>query len=187
MGRLSEDGITPHHTRDFIDGPDPLKMEDHFDSNSVMERVLPRITYQGMGRSAEVATGRKDAEWLHCIAHSLGGADGPTNIMAGPHSLNTLMIAFEHTMASLYVQGSPVRYAVRFIAAPILKNGERWVHTVSLSLTRNDGRVGTPFEFTFTDPYPNDDVPDNFYLEHDFYYSIEELVENWCRDNGVLV
>lgn len=80
-----------------------------------LAKIAPRSNLGTvMGGSAAQISKIEHSEWLHAIAHSLGGADQSLNLAAGPHSLNTAMIPFETAVKQLVYDGKVVDYSVIF-------------------------------------------------------------------------
>lgn len=187
LGRLSEEGIGGNIFDGVIGEDEMPMMENSFDANGVMPKVMKRVAHQGMGESPTVVSGRHDAEWLHCIAHSLGGADGPTNVMLGPHYLNTAMIAFEQMMATLYSQNSPITYSVKFYPNGTKYQGFPWVGKISLELIDQTAQVA-PLRFVLQDPYPDgESVPQDYRLNEEYFNFIKQKVQEWCVQAKVSV
>lgn len=93
-----------------------------------------------MGGSAAQMSGISNSEWLHAVAHSLGGADKNINLAAGPHSLNTAMIPFEVAVKTLVYNGIAVHYSVTFFT-DFLENGFSYIHGVEVGIkTRDDNQ-----------------------------------------------
>jgi hypothetical protein len=94
-----------------------------------------------MGGSASKLSGIQNSEWLHLVAHSLGGADAPTNVQAGSHSLNTAMIPFERLVRSSARAGRLVDYQVTFFSDA--EGDVAYVHHVQIGITLPGGQAGT--------------------------------------------
>lgn len=86
-----------------------------------------------MGGSATLLSGIENSEWLHLVAHSLGGADAPANLVAGPHSLNTAMIPFERLVRTSARAGRIVDYRVTFFSD--VEGSVSYVHHVQITMT----------------------------------------------------
>lgn len=129
-------------------GPRPLTgiivSQDATISAASLADIPPRDNLgQVMGGSAAQLSGIQNSEWLHLIAHSLGGSDTPNNILAGPHSLNTAMIPFERLVRSYSRQGHFVDYHVTFFSDTI--GYVSYVHHVEIRITMpsNDIKIWT--------------------------------------------
>jgi len=128
------------------EGPRPLTgamlIQDVTLSASSFADILPRESLgQVMGGSATQLSGVQNSEWLHMIAHSLGGQDTPANIVAGPHSLNTAMIPFERLVRSAARQGRMADYRVTFFSDEM--GDVSYVHHVEISISFQGGQTGT--------------------------------------------
>jgi hypothetical protein len=95
-----------------------------------------------MGGSASRLSEIENSEWLHMIAHSLGGPDLPINIQAGPHSLNTAMIPFERAVRAFARAGKIVDYRVTFFSFVPEGKDVLYVHHVEIGITLPDGKSG---------------------------------------------
>jgi len=107
-----------------------------------------------MGGSAAKLSGIGNSEWLHLVAHSLGGPDTPVNIVAGAHSLNTAMIPFEYAVRMAVMNGNAVDYNVTFFSDQ--RGKVMYVHHVQIQIILASGKKGIwtlevnrkkPFEF----------------------------------------
>lgn len=85
-----------------------------------------------MGGSAQVKSKVANAEYLHIIAHSLGGADDYSNLVPGCHALNTAMIPFESFVSNAVTEKYPVTYQVDFLPRPGF--GVFWVDTAQIQI-----------------------------------------------------
>lgn len=77
---------------------EPVKSFDRINLGGVMGCSAKDYATREYG--AEWASDR-DWEWLHIIAHSLGGADHQDNLVAGTYNANTEMIPYESTIRNL--------------------------------------------------------------------------------------
>jgi len=91
-----------------------------------------------MGGSAAQLSGIEHSEWLHAVAHSLGGDDKGYNLSAGPHSLNTAMIPFEIAVKQLVFDGKVVDYSVVFFTN-YLEDGLLYITHVEIGIEVGDG------------------------------------------------
>lgn len=94
-----------------------------------------------MGGSAAKLSSIENSEWLHLVAHSLGGLDTPANLVAGPHSLNTAMIPFEKFVRGSARAGKIVDYRVTFFSDDF--NGVSYVHHVEINISLPMSSSGT--------------------------------------------
>ena len=124
-------------------GQPPLTWVGHEMSveEEITRQVLRNVGQRGqqntvMGGSAAALTGVEHAEWLHGIGHQLGGTEDETNLMAGPHQLNTAMIPFENAVSRLSLAGIPVRYGVRFLGNE--RGNQGFVQHVELTFTADE-------------------------------------------------
>ena len=137
-------------------GPRPLTGQmlarDVTIDKASLANILERESMNGvMGGSAAEMSGIERSEWLHALAHSLGGADRPTddkpqpNIVAGPHALNTAMIPFERLVLSEVQKGRIVDYHVTFFSDEEGSTEKKipYIHHVEISITLPNGRSGT--------------------------------------------
>ncbi|MFD2232825.1 hypothetical protein [Phaeospirillum tilakii] len=138
--------VTESASSMLTEGPRPLtglitQQEATIDSRTLMD-IPPRPGLAGvMGGSAALLSGIANSEWLHLVAHSLGGGDVPANLMAGPHSLNTAMIPFERLVRTAVRKGLALRYTVTFFSDTF--GTVSYVHHVEISITFPDHRTGT--------------------------------------------
>lgn len=65
------------------------------------------LNYAGQVYGEEWAKDR-DWEWLHIVAHSLGGLDVADNLVAGTYNANTEMIPYESIIRDLTQKNAPV-------------------------------------------------------------------------------
>jgi hypothetical protein len=124
------------------DGPRPLTgaivARDATIDAAALRDLPPRSALGGiMGGSAAALSNIENSEWLHLIAHSLGGEDAPANIVAGPHSLNTAMIKFEVLVRNSVRLGKAVNYAVTFFAS--VEGQVNYVHHVEIRIAFQGG------------------------------------------------
>lgn len=102
--------------------------------SSDLANIAPRGNLSTeMGGSAAKKSRIEHSEWLHAVAHSLGGADKAYNLAAGPHSLNTAMIPFETAVKKLVFDGKVVDYSVTFFT-DYLDNGLPYIHHVEIGI-----------------------------------------------------
>jgi hypothetical protein len=94
-----------------------------------------------MGGSASQLSAITNSEWLHMVAHSLGGSDTPANLGAGPHSLNTAMIPFERVVRVAARTGTVVDYRVTFFSD--VEGSANYVHHVQLDIAFQGGQSGS--------------------------------------------
>lgn len=90
---------------------------------------LVRIMHESAAKSSGIAR----SEWLHIIAHSLGGPDDSTNLVAGSHALNTAMIPFETLVKNVAFSGESVDYNVTFFTEKTEKT--EYVHHVEIEMS----------------------------------------------------
>lgn len=127
-------------------GPRPLTgtmiRQDATISSRDLGDIPPRPGLAGvMGGSAAQVSRIQNSEWLHLIAHSLGGPDTPANLVAGPHSLNTAMIPFERCVRVAVRKGMAVDYSVTFFADNM--GTVSYVHHVEITISFPGGKKGT--------------------------------------------
>lgn len=102
--------------------------------SSDLAHIAPRGNLSTeMGGSAAKMSKIEHSEWLHAVAHSLGGDDKGYNLAAGPHSLNTAMIPFETAVKKLVFDGKVVDYSVTFFT-DYLDNGLLYIHHVEIGI-----------------------------------------------------
>lgn len=98
-----------------------------------LQNVPPRKPLNTvMGSSASELSTIVAAEYLHMIAHQLGGGDVPENLIVGTHALNTAMIPIENLVHDFVMQGLQVDYTVQFFPRP---GPEIWTDAVEIDLT----------------------------------------------------
>lgn len=103
---------------------------------SDLQKIVPRSNLRTvMGGSAAGLSNIQSSEWLHAIAHSLGGADQDHNLSAGPHALNTAMIPFETAVKQLVYDGKVVDYSVIFFTDTI--NDIAYIRAVEIGIDVN--------------------------------------------------
>lgn len=147
MGRVSE-----------VEGPlaeeEVMSPQERLVLSGKFVTQASEVTLEGIGAreslaelmdgSAATITGIKDAEWLHLIAHQLGGKEVVQNIVAGSHSLNTAMIPIENFVRDIASQGIKVNYDVIFwtktMENPVSKETFQWVHTAEVFLETPTGQ-----------------------------------------------
>lgn len=99
--------------------------------------IKPRASLSAeMGGSAAQLSKIEHSEWLHAVAHSLGGEDKAHNLAAGPHALNTAMIPFETAIKKLVYDNRVVDYSVNFFTN-YLENGLLYIHHVEIGIQIN--------------------------------------------------
>lgn len=104
---------------------------------SDLQKIAPRSNLRTvMGGSAADLSNIQSSEWLHAVAHSLGGADQDHNLSAGPHALNTAMIPFETAVKQLVYDGKVVDYSVTFFTDTI--NDIAYITAVEIGIDVND-------------------------------------------------
>lgn len=108
---------------------------------SDLAKIDPRDNLRSvMGGSAAEMSQIAHSEWLHCIAHSLGGEDKHYNLAAGPHALNTAMIPFELAVKKLVFAGKVVDYNVVFFTNQ-LEGGLTYVTGVEIGIAINNSEA----------------------------------------------
>lgn len=131
-------GPLPQDESDMVtDGPRPLTgaitTQDATISAASLHDIPQRASLGTvMGGSASQMSEIQNSEWLHLVAHSLGGEDLPHNIVAGPHSLNTAMIPFERFVRASARAGKVVDYAVTFFSD--IEGSVPYVHHVEIRI-----------------------------------------------------
>jgi hypothetical protein len=130
----------------LTEGPRPLTgavvSQDATITAAVLADIPERASLASvMGGSASQLSGISNSEWLHMVAHSLGGADAPANVQAGPHSLNTAMIPFERLVRSSARAGKVVDYQVTFFSDT--QGHIAYVHHVEIGIKLPNGCSGT--------------------------------------------
>ena len=97
------------------EGPRPLEGSSHSQSGVIDMSSIRRRRAAGdvMGGSAAELSEQAHAEWLHLVAHSLGGLEIIANMRAGSHALNTAMIPYERFGAAM-AANQEVHYTVTF-------------------------------------------------------------------------
>lgn len=122
MGRLAPQGTgVSFEVKNYVeeDGSEAI-LTEYTHGAIITKESLSKIQKRGnlkqiTGDSASSITGIINAEFLHAIAHCLGGADSPENLYAGSHALNTAMIPIEKFVHNLVMQGIPVYYEVTML------------------------------------------------------------------------
>ena len=116
MGRVVEDGGAEAYITNTDNGyqiPSQYTMETIITSEN-LGSISPRENLASiMGGSAYERTQIQDSEYLHIIAHSLGGQDEQENLIPGYHALNTAMIPIENFVRYLATIGNGVYYRVQ--------------------------------------------------------------------------
>lgn len=128
-----------------------------------------------MGGSAWEVSRVSDAEYLHMIAHSLGGADDASNLMPGYHALNTAMIPFEAFVKNTAAV-RPVVYRVDFLPHPGF--GSLWVSTVQIQIRVFVG------DGTYTGSWTIS-IPENKRLSTASYQEIKGIVNDFKEKCGI--
>ncbi|MCL1124305.1 eCIS core domain-containing protein [Shewanella surugensis] len=119
------------------EGPRPLTGERTSQGATISAATLSDIPSRSslrsvMGGSAAKMSGIEHSEWLHIVAHSLGGPDSPVNIVAGSHSLNTAMIPFERFVRASARSGHMTDYSVTFYSDT--EQSVMYVHHVEIRI-----------------------------------------------------
>ena len=120
-------GITDHEQ----EIPNYFMASVRLDRSSLKD-VTPRKPLDAvMGASAYELSDIVASEFLHMIAHQLGGQDVPDNLIAGTHALNTAMIPIENMVHNFLESNICVDYNVQFFPrpGPII-----WVDAVQIGL-----------------------------------------------------
>lgn len=116
MGRTADNGASAkvdHELPDFV-LLSQYQMQATVDGET-LNSVGPRSNLNSvMGESAQEQTDIENSEYLHMIAHSLGGQDVAENLLPGYHALNTAMIPIEYFVSELARRGLEVDYKVSF-------------------------------------------------------------------------
>lgn len=128
-----------------------------------------------MGGSARVVSQVNDAEYLHMIAHSLGGPDDASNLMPGYHALNTAMIPFEAFVKNTAAV-RPVVYRVDFMPHP--GPGSLWVNTAQIQICVSVGDGTYTGSWTIT-------IPENERLSKASYQEIKGIVNDFKQECGI--
>lgn len=117
MGRTLDQGGTDaviNHDASPYQPPEQYTSEaviNHRSITGLRKRASLNTVMKG---SAYDHTGIVSSEYLHRIAHSLGGSDTPDNLTPGYHALNTAMIPIENFVRNLADKGLDVTYRVQF-------------------------------------------------------------------------
>lgn len=121
MGRVGPDIPVPLHLRMLQGGMRPYTgAVNTYGGTTITSQDLPRPgtrhtdQSKAMGGSAFGFTGIQGDEHLHAVGYQLGGTTSSSNMVPGPHNLNTAMLPIENTIASLVKEGYKVTYTVRF-------------------------------------------------------------------------
>lgn len=105
-----------------------------------LKHIVPRSSLHSvMGGSAAAMSGIANSEWLHAVAHSLGGPDAVSNLAAGPHSLNTAMIPFETAVKRLVHSGLVVDYHVTFFTQDLPGTAMQYISAVEIGIEIHGG------------------------------------------------
>jgi hypothetical protein len=116
-----------------------IQQQDVTIKSSDLAHIAPRGNLSTeMGGSAAKMSTIEHSEWLHAVAHSLGGDDKGYNLAAGPHSLNTAMIPFETAVKKLVFDGKVVDYSVTFFT-DYLDTGLLYIHHVEIGIQVDGG------------------------------------------------
>ncbi len=129
-----------------------------------------------MGGSAWMISEVDEAEYLHMIAHCLGGPDTPDNLMPGYHALNTAMIPFESFARNAVAAGYPVTYRVDLLPHPGF--GSLWVNTAQIQISVSVN------EKTFTH-YWTIYIPKNEHLSKRSYIKVKRLIQEIKSECGL--
>lgn len=112
----------------------PQYVMEAFITSDSFRNLIPRENLNSiMGQSAYDMTGIQNSEYLHMIAHSLGGRDAQDNLMPGYHALNTAMIPIENLVHYLAIIGLGVRYKVQM--HPRVGGNSIWVSGATITVT----------------------------------------------------
>ncbi|QND84675.1 Uncharacterized protein ChrSV_2449 [Chromobacterium vaccinii] len=133
---------------------------------------------QAMGnRSAQQESQIPNSEWLHLRGHSLGGPTHSSNLVAGPHALNTAMIPLERLVSDAANRGVTVGYNVDFFTHP-QGGANDYVHhaQITITLPNQPPRIWT----LEADPNKLDTKIDKNTLEQ-----IQNAVEQYAQSIGL--
>lgn len=147
-----------------------------------LRRHKRELANKVMGRSASDAAGQTGVEYLHRIAHQLGGAESPDNLFIGTHALNTAMMPVEKAVHDLVAAGNELGYKVEEVNH--MKRSLNPVSAVKITVSaRNSERKQYCHSFTF---YARRDVGapnnDTYMLNEDDYCTIQEKVNEWVEN-----
>lgn len=139
--------------------------------------IRPRESLNSvMGESAYDQTGIQSSEFLHMVAHSLGGQDKPQNLMPGYHALNTAMIPIENFVHDLATMGIDVNYKVQM--HPRVGN-VIWVSGVTMT-------VGFFYNGNYHDRTWNIIIDSFEKLNYNYYNDIVYDIEYFKREIGLI-
>ncbi len=136
MGRIAKEGgieydaadITGDYSFESITGS--VQRGVVLDKESLRSLPSREALTSVMGQSASSLTKIVGAEYLHIIAHQLGGPDKEDNLRPGLHALNTAMIPFENFVRDLLISNDHVGYFVTMIPKP----GEAWAAEAAIEI-----------------------------------------------------
>lgn len=97
------------------DPPQPDNIRSIKMGKGLWSRPRPRVSFsKHFAGSAHQLSNHLFAEFLHIIAHSLGGSEDPSNVVLGSSALNTAMMPFEALALNLSQVVSELNYEVGY-------------------------------------------------------------------------
>lgn len=178
--RTSAEGV--HYELEILEysgPPQPAAYAGVFELGGTPVAHTPRKSLQRvMGGSASKSTGKPGAEYLHILAHHLGGKETPDNLVAGAHALNTAMIPVENAVNSIKKSEYPVTYAVKMIPRSVASYIEEV--EITISVINNQSQQHTwSFHFSVSN-YPKNST--DYMLNEENYRSFMSQLNRWKKD-----
>lgn len=180
MGRAVENGgaeANINNTDNDYKIPPQYTMETFIISEN-LEGKSPRKNLASiMGGSAYDMTQIKNSEYLHMIAHSLGGQDEPENLIPGYHALNTAMIPIENFVRFLVTIGINVLYRVQM--HPMVGTYNIWASGATMT-------IGFYYKDIYYEHSWLIQINSPERLNHNYYSEIEQEIQKFEKQVGLI-